>query len=274
MNIRLIAMDLDDTLLNSRLELSRRSINAVRKAQAAGIVMTFATNRSFPASRPFMDPLRISGLLITYGGAQTREAESGKVVHEFVIEPALTAEVLSFAARHGVYAQVQRNDELLYLRACVWSEKYEAYARYRGQEAPWLAETPPSASKTMILAEPETVARLLPLAREHFKGKLWVTSSKPWFMELNHPEATKGSALRALAGILGIRREEIAAFGDHPVVDLEMIEFAGLGVAMGNAPQSLKDAADRVAPSNDEDGVAVVIEEILEHFNIENVEML
>jgi hydroxymethylpyrimidine pyrophosphatase-like HAD family hydrolase len=82
-------------------------------------------------------------------------------------------------------------------------------------------------------------------------------------MELNHPAATKGSALRALAGILDLEPGNIAAFGDHPVVDRDMLEYAGLGVAMGNAPDALKAVADMVAPSNDEDGVAVVIEEIM-----------
>lgn len=262
-HIKLVAMDLDDTLLNSSLSLSPRSISVIRKAREAGMLITFATNRGFRASKPFIEPLGISGLLITYGGAQTRDAENGKIIHELLIEKSIVAKALEFAGEQEVYLHVQRNDDIFYCKACAWSEKYEAYVKYRGKEAPWLAREPVQASKIMILGEPGRIAALLPLAREVFRDELWITSSKPWFMELNHPAATKGSALKALAGILGLDRANIAAFGDHPVVDRDMIEYAGLGVAMGNAPQALKNVSDMVAPTNDDDGVAVVIEEIM-----------
>lgn len=261
--IKLIAMDLDDTLLDSRLSLSKRSIATIRKAREAGLLMTFATNRGFLAAKPFIDPLGISGSIITYGGAQTREAENGRIIHEVLIEKELAAEVMRFADKHGVYMHLQRNDDIFYRQACEWSKKYEAYVGYHGTEAPCLNQEPLEASKTMILGEPERISALLPLAREAFRGRLWVTSSKPWFMELNHSAATKGSALKALAGILGLESASIAAFGDHPVVDRDMLEYAGLGVAMGNAPEELKEIADLVAPANDDDGVAVVIEEIM-----------
>lgn len=262
-NIRLIAMDLDDTLLDSALSLSRRSVETLRKARKAGLILTFATNRSFPASKPFIDQLGISGLLIAYGGAQTRNAETGDTMHAVFIKKALVAEVIDFADHHGVHMHVHHHDDILYRQPCVWSDQYEAYVKYAGKVSPWLGQHPVDASKLMILAEPDTISALLPLATEQFSGRLWVTSSKPWFMEFNHPDATKGTALKALSVLLGIDRSEIAAFGDHPVVDRDMIEFAGLGVAMGNAPEALKQVADQVAPTNDADGVAVMIEEIM-----------
>jgi Cof subfamily protein (haloacid dehalogenase superfamily) len=262
-SIKLIAMDLDDTLLDSRLSLSTRSITTIRKAREVGLLMTLATNRGFLAAKPFIEPLGISGLIITYGGAQTRNAENGQIIHEVLIERELAAEVMRFADKHGVYMHIQRNDDILYRKGCEWSEKYEAYVGYHGTEAPWLNQEPMEASKTMILGEPERIAVLLPLAQEAFHGRLRVTSSKPWFMELNHSAASKGSALKALAGILGLESANIAAFGDHPMVDRDMLEYAALGVAMGNAPEELKAVADLVAPTNDDDGVAVVIEEIM-----------
>lgn len=262
-SIKLIAIDLDDTLLDSNLTLSLRSIATIRKANEAGLLITLATNRSFLASKPFIDRLDISGLIITHGGAQICDAKNGRVVHEVLIEKELVADVMRFADAHGVYAHAQRNDTVFYRKKCVWSEKYEAYVGYRGVEAPRLGLEPAEASKTMILGEPERITFLLPPARKLFQGRLRVTSSKPWFMELNHPAATKGIALKALAGILGLESADIAAFGDHPVVDRAMLEYAALGVAMGNAPEELKKIADLVAPSNDDDGVAVIIEAIM-----------
>jgi len=262
-SIKLIAMDLDDTLLDSRLSLSRRSITTIRKALEAGLSVTFATNRGHLAAKPFIEQLGLSGLMITHGGAQIRDAENGRIIHEVLIEKEIAAEVMRFADRHGVYVHIQRNDDIFYRKACEWSEKYEAYVGYHGTEAPWLNLDPVEASKLMILGEPERIAALLPLARETFRGSLRVTSSKPWFMELNHSAATKGSALKTLAGILGLEPANIAAFGDHPVVDGDMLEYAALGVAMGNAPEELKAIADLIAPTNNDDGVAVVIEEII-----------
>lgn len=160
MPIKLAAMDLDDTLLDPNLTLSERSIKAVRAASLAGIIMTFATNRSFLASKPFLEPLGISGLLITYGGAQTRDAETGLVVHELLIDRTIVAEVLAFAAGHGLYAHVQRDDDVLYPKSCIWPDKYAAYVKYAGRECPELPDSPIDASKLMILGEPEAITRL------------------------------------------------------------------------------------------------------------------
>jgi len=262
-SIKLIVMDLDDTLLDSRLSLSKRSLTTIRRAIEAGLLITFATNRSLLAAKPFIQQLALSGPIITHGGAQIRNAENGQTIHEVAIEKELALEVIHFADKHGVYIQIMCNDDVFYRKACEWSERYEAYVGYHGTEAPWLKMEPVEAAKIMILSEPERLARLLPLAREDFQGRLRVTSSKPWFMEFNHSSATKGYALKTLAGILGLGSENIAAFGDHPMVDADMLEYAALGVAMGNAPEELKAIADLVAPTNNDDGVALVLEKII-----------
>jgi len=98
--------------------------------------------------------------------------------------------------------------------------------------------------------------------RERFGRELYITRSKPYYLEMLHPEATKGRALRVVAGYFGIPRQEVIAIGDS-FNDLDMIRYAGLGVVMENAREEVKRFADYVTRSNEDDGVAEVLEKFV-----------
>jgi hydroxymethylpyrimidine pyrophosphatase-like HAD family hydrolase len=117
---------------------------------------------------------------------------------------------------------------------------------------------------SIIIAEPEVCDRLHPAWKAHFDGRLQIVRSHRLFVEGNPLDVSKGRALAFVAGCLGVPREATIAVGDNDN-DRTMIEWAGLGVAMGNAPAELQAVADYVAPPVDEDGAAEVLERFVLH---------
>ena len=117
-------------------------------------------------------------------------------------------------------------------------------------------------TKLVAMDPPEVIARLRPLAEARFGAQLYVTQTSRHLLEFHHPTVSKGAGLAEVARTLGMRPEQVVAFGDSHN-DLEMLQFAGLGVAMGNASAELKAVAGLVAPSNDEDGIAHVLQRVL-----------
>ncbi|RYD07145.1 hypothetical protein N752_00755 [Desulforamulus aquiferis] len=117
-------------------------------------------------------------------------------------------------------------------------------------------------TKVLVVGDEALLDNLWREMAQHFGESLHITKSKPHFLELSHPQATKGHALDMLAKGWGLNREQVIAIGDS-YNDLEMIEYAGLGVIMGNARQDVKDKADYVTNSNEEDGVAEVIKKFI-----------
>jgi Cof subfamily protein (haloacid dehalogenase superfamily) len=113
-----------------------------------------------------------------------------------------------------------------------------------------------------MLEDPEKLAQVEKILQKELEGKISVMRSKPFFLELTNSEVDKGKSLNHLIQILGIRQDEVIAVGDG-YNDLPMIKFAGLGVAMGNAPEEIKQQADYVTATNNEDGVAKVVEEFI-----------
>ena len=116
--------------------------------------------------------------------------------------------------------------------------------------------------KIMFVDEPEVLEELIPNLSDDFKSRYNIFRSAGFYLEVIHPEASKGKAVHHLADKLGLTRDEVMCLGDHEN-DRDMIEYAGLGVAMGNAIDSIKEIANFVTTTNDEDGVAVAVEKFV-----------
>lgn len=284
---KLIAFDLDGTLLDSRKGLSARTQRALEAAGRAGIWLVPATGR-IPAGLP--EPLRgLPGLRwgILCNGAELYDFKTQQIVgrEEIPLETAL--EVLDYAESLGLpydcyqsnwgymTAALQRRapefisdpgilDLVLRLRTPV--EELRAYLRGKGESLQKLQ---------LYFTDPALRLRLLRELPERWPS-LAVTSSLPFNIEINSVLSTKGRALGRLCGLLGIEPAETLAFGDGSN-DISLLRAAGCGVAMANASPEVKAAADRVTASNDADGVAAVIEECLgirnSEFGIWNLEL-
>ncbi|MGE4273063.1 MAG: Cof-type HAD-IIB family hydrolase [Desulfitobacterium sp.] len=263
MSIKLVATDLDDTLLRDDLTLSQRVMAAIRQAKEQGVYVTFATGRMPVSARPYAEQLGLDVPIITYNGAMIQEAISRKILYRKVISVEVAREVIRFLLSEELYLHMYRGDRVFVQKTNEWSEAYGQKTGVQVEEADLLEilqEEKEGVEKIIIFAHPDELKIWREKLRVMFPKMLHLTSSKPYFLELNHPEVNKGNTLLNFAKGLGIKPEEVMAIGDS-LNDLEMIRYAGLGVAMENAHQDVKDVAKVITSSNEEDGVAKAIED-------------
>ncbi len=271
--IQLIAMDLDGTLLTTDKRLTERNRHALEKAAEAGISVVPATGRIYAGVPEELRALPFIRYLILGNGATVYDREADRILYSAEIPPQTAVEVLEwldgFAAIYDCY-----QDNQGYMTAEMW-EKADRYApspvylqmiRTLRKPVPDLKEhlraRGRSVQKLQAFCETDEVqAQVLEKTARRFSG-LSVTTSIARNVEINDGRANKGAGLQALCDFLGIGTGTAVAFGDG-FNDLSMIRTAGIGVAMGNSVQAVLDAADRIAPGNDEDGVGRVVEELL-----------
>lgn len=258
--IKLVALDMDDTLLSAGHEISARNADVIRRATAQGVTVTIATGRMFRSAQPFAQGLGLDVPLITYNGALVKNLLSGETLLHRPIAAEAAAQVLTIFKQKGWYLQSYVDDVLYVAERNEKALYYEKLARVSatalGDDFYTWRQTP---TKMLAMAEPNEVKVMQKLLQSLFGDKLYLALSKPTYLEMVNPAVNKGTALAFLAEKLGIERQEVMAVGDS-FNDLDMIEYAGLGVAMGNAPEEVKSRAQAVVGTNDNDGVAQAFE--------------
>lgn len=267
MQPRLIALDLDGTLLNSKKELTPVNDAALRRAHENGAEIVLATGRFFTALPESLRTLPYVRYLITVNGAKIYDRAADHTLYQAEIPWRQAVEILAFFDTLPVIYDCYQNDAA-WMTASMRdaADRYAHDAFYLSmmrlrhpvpELKAFLAEKRQDVQKTMCLFRPENMglrAELLRTMQGQFPGTV-VTSSIPNNIELNHERATKGAALTALAGLLGVDRADTLAFGDD-LNDVSMLRAAGVGVAMGNALSEVQKAADAVTADCDHDGVA------------------
>ncbi|MGU3473469.1 Cof-type HAD-IIB family hydrolase [Paenibacillus sp. D51F] len=260
---KLIAIDVDDTLLNDNLEVTPATRAALTAALDRGVTVTLATGRMFASARQVAEGLRLNVPIITYQGSLVKTLLDGQVLYERYVPSDAAAELDRYCVDKGLHLQLYVDDKL-YVRE--ENEKVKDYARQ--SKIPYIVEPDFSSLlkqpllKMLIIDEPayldEVASDLQPL----IGGTVHITKSKPHYLEFMHKEGTKGHALKFMAEHIGCSMEETIAMGDA-WNDREMLQAAGLGVAMANAQPALKELADYVTLSNNEDGVAHVVDKFI-----------
>lgn len=259
--IRLIASDLDDTLLDDAWKISPNNIRAIRQAVEQGARFTLATGRMAISSRKYARELGLDVPIITYHGALVEQALSGEVLYRKVIPTDLAAQVVEFLLKEGIHTQIYIKDRVFVAKRNAYSEGYGKMADVEVEEANifrLLEREPEGLEKILCIGEDAKFKTAADHLRRMYAGRLHFTSSKQHFFDMIHPEVNKGTALKALADGWNIIREEVMAMGDSPN-DREMILYAGIGVAVENAHPEIKKIADFITASNKEDGVAKAI---------------
>lgn len=283
--IKIIATDLDGTLLSSTGEISEKNIEAIRKAQKAGIEVVVATGRSYASASIPLKKAALNCPIICVNGAELYSVD-GQLIHSITMNKILIDEIikvtnneqayLELYTNEGIYAKKQTNfiDILTKIISLnhpeITKEEVEKRAEQRFQDESFIFTD--DFSTVTNQAHIEFVKALafsfesdkLEKIKQTFKNRndLIVTSSGPDNIEFNHPEAQKGIALKAFADKLGFSSENIMAIGDH-YNDLSMLKLSGRSVAMENAVEEIKAQADFITSKNDHDGVAKAIEAIL-----------
>jgi len=257
-----IATDLDHTVLGDDLVLGPRTISALQRAHAAGIHVIVATGRMVRALLPVIAPVGLDEPVVCYQGAVVAEADGTFLQHR-PIELALAREVIAAVLAAGYPPNVYVGDELYVERLTPEAERYGVYQKVDvypvGDLTQWLTEAP---TKLVCIGDPADLDRLGARLARQFAGRLWVSKSIPIFLEFAAQGVSKASGVAYLAERLGFSAKQTVAFGDAPN-DIELLEWAGYSVAVANAEPSAKAAADWVCPPVGEEGVASVIEALL-----------
>jgi Cof subfamily protein (haloacid dehalogenase superfamily) len=273
---RLLALDIDGTLVNSRDELTPAIVAALRRAADAGIEIVLATGRRYSRTLPLVEPLGINAPLITSSGALIKRATDHVTLYRATFERDVLVRLLAIVEDSGY-------DAVMY--ADTFHEGYDYYCRTTDVAHPELAEylalnpkcervwpelhtnPPDGIFAGFVMGTREQMLDLHERFTAEMPGLLYThvirsPRYKGFMCEIAPAGETKWAGILRLAERWNITPSEICAVGDD-INDLPMIEGAGLGVAMGNAVPELKAAADRIAPGHDADGVAQVVEWLL-----------
>ncbi|MCR4419141.1 MAG: Cof-type HAD-IIB family hydrolase [Clostridia bacterium] len=263
---RLVAVDLDGTLLNRNWEISPRAKEAVRAVRERGVFVTLATGRMYASAIRYARELELDLPLITYNGAVVKTSSEGLVIYERLLPRHYAREIIALVQEKSYPINLYFNhggDRLYVDRISAAARRYAFQSSVPFYEVPDLRSLlDRDPIKLVVLGEEELLDALAEESRARWGRELYITKSEPTYLEYLHPEATKGRALAAVAQHLGVAREEVMAIGDS-FNDVEMFRYAGLAVAMGNAREEIKAAADYVAPPNEEEGVAAVLEQFI-----------
>ncbi|NLC51439.1 MAG: HAD family phosphatase [Firmicutes bacterium] len=266
MSYKMLALDLDDTLLNEHSQVSERNQWAVSEAIKCGILVTIATGRMFCSARRFAAQLKINSPIISYHGALIKSPVTDAELWHRPVPPALAKEIIGRAEDRGFHVNLYIEDRLYAHEENEYTRYYEDFAGVEitpvGDLKRFVVCSSVAPTKLTIIDWHGRIEELESELNNDYEHKLSILQSRPYFLEITDKEATKGQALRYLSENFGIRREESIAVGDS-YNDLDMVEFAGLGVAVANARREVQDAANIVTATNVEDGVAMVIEEFI-----------
>lgn len=258
--IRLVALDLDDTLLRPDLTISPACRQALRETAACGVKLTIASGRIYCATLPYAEMLEISGIpLITYNGALIRFSGYGETLFHQPLPAAAAGRLIRALRRIGLHINVFVDDELymedLSEEGKRYIERNKVPVKLTTDLATILADGP---TKVLAAGDPEVIVGAEKELNAEFQGEIVFTRSRPRFLECLAPGVNKGLALEKVARFYGLDAREVMAVGDAPN-DREMLAWAGIGVAMEGAPPEVRAVADWTAPSNREDGVAAAL---------------
>ncbi len=268
MKYRLIAIDLDDTFLNAESAISPRNKQAVREAVKQGVMVTVATGRMYRSSIPYVRELELNvdWPMINYHGALIKTTESKEVLYYQPLDNGLAVAIAEDAEAKGYHVNAFIDDRLYIEEENEFSRYYQSIADVDleavGKLAPFLMKRGEKPLKLAIINWDGRIKHIEASIKAKYGEKIVALQSLTYFLEITDSRATKGQALHWLSQRFGIKREEIIAFGDS-YNDLDMIEYAGLGVAVANAREEVLQAADLITASNTEDGVARVIEKYI-----------
>lgn len=264
MPYRLLALDLDGTIVDGSLQISSRVRRALRAAMDRGVHVTLASGRPFSGTRLFANDLGIREPLICHQGALVRHGGSGEVYLKHSLPRHLAHEFVDIVREHGWDLCLTLDDEQ-YVERLTPALRVLFDLSPTPTEAHVVADLkalPQDPLRLLLVVEATEAAAVSNLLRERFAGRLLIVQSFARFVEATDLAASKGQALAFLARELGVSQAETMAIGDNDN-DADMVAWAAMGVAMGNASAAVKNAANHVTATIAKDGAALAIERFI-----------
>lgn len=284
--VQIIASDMDGTLLNDKMVISKRNAAAVKEAQKQGVHFIVSTGRAYDEVKPLITEAGFNCPMITLNGAFVLD-EEGKEISAAPIPDSIAKKIMLTLKKNGLYFEVitakgvcsdnkaKRIENFAELLASISPDTpYKlavtlASARMELMNINYvdnymdLVDDPKTVIGKIVVFSPEGQKVLGPIKDELSKNdNLVITSSGPGNIEINHVNAQKGVALQAYADSLNIPMDNVMAIGDNNN-DVSMLKAAGISYAMGNGSDEVKMLAKCITAPNTEDGAGIAIEEVL-----------
>ncbi|MFC2313884.1 MAG: Cof-type HAD-IIB family hydrolase [Prevotella denticola] len=267
MKYKMIVLDLDGTLTNSRKEITPRTKQALMQAQAKGIHVVLASGRPTYGIMPLAEELELKkygGFILAFNGGKIINCTDGAVLFEQKLDEKIVPQLYDEAMKAGMAILTYQGEGI------AATDKENRYVQEEAlinkmpvvQYNDFLGQLVYPVNKCLIVGDPSPLHELELRLAEKMEGKMEVYRSAEYFIECVPRGIDKARSIDRLITTLGIRREEVIACGDG-YNDLSMIRFAGLGVAMANAAEGIRQKADFITLSNEEDGVAHVVEQFI-----------
>ena len=269
---KMVVMDMDYTLLNKQKEVSSRNKEALADAMKKGVHLVAATGRIYSSARFYTRLLGMNTPIIASNGAIIKDDYTNKVMFQSILLDEIALEMIKLCRKNGLYCHLYSEDAVYTEKIINISQKYEEWNQTLKKEDRINVKVVESLEKTVeeergkilkAVVVDDDEKKLASIRNEIMSTeKVSVSQSLKDNLEVMNKGINKGNAIRILGEIYGINREEIIAIGDNEN-DISMIEYAGLGIAMGNAVDTLKERADYITGNYDEDGVAQAIEKFV-----------
>ncbi|WP_028532251.1 Cof-type HAD-IIB family hydrolase [Paenibacillus sp. UNC217MF] len=263
MNYKMIVLDLDDTLLRDDRTISPRSKQALLDAQAAGVKVVLASGRPTYAMIDIAEELeldRFGSFILSFNGAKITNFSTKEELFSSTLPVETVRDIYALSQQEEMSVLTYVGDDIV-TEAC--NEFVEKESEITGMPIlevdSFVDAVQQPVVKVLMVGNADKLAVIEKKLQKQLEGQLSVMRSKPFFLEFTEHGVDKGTSLHELIQKLGIRQEEVIAMGDS-YNDVAMIKFAGLGVAMGNAPADIQALADYVTDTNMNDGVAKVVE--------------
>lgn len=263
MKRKLIALDIDGTLTNDQKEITPKTRDTLLEIQENGVRIVLASARPTPGLYKTAGQLQLEkhqGILMAYNGGKIVHASSGQTLCEIHMNQEKTRNLLHFLETLPVTVILDDGAQFYVTDAHGYKVKYECQNNcMQCTEVDNLADFLHfSPIKLLLSVDPSNIFEIQNTIRSHLDDNLTVVRTAPFYLEIIPAEINKGKGLRDICNHLGIHLTDTAAFGDSEN-DIPMLEAAGCGVAMENAEDAVKNSADRVTLSNNEDGIAYAI---------------
>lgn len=264
MTYKLLALDLDGTLLNSEQKISAKNFSMIRKAEENGVRIVIATGRMFNSALPYINRLDLSGPMITYNGALIKEAKTGQIIDHTPLKKDDIIEILTIARDRDLHINMYHNDQLYVEKYFDEAVFYENISGIKAKQINSLNELIDLDITKILLIDrnKDSYKTHLNYFKNKYSNNLSISKSNSSYIDIMAKDVSKGNALLKVAELYDIKPAEIIAIGDS-YNDLKMLKIVGLGIAMENSSNDIKNIAQMTTLNNDNNGVAKAINNII-----------
>lgn len=268
MSIKMVAIDIDGTLINDHRQITPQTVEAIKKASQQGVKIVLCTGRPMTGVRAYLDQLDLNNsndeFVISFNGALA-QSTSGNVLVDYTMSFAEYADWQNYCIKEEIKSQIETRDYIYTINRDISpytvyeSELVNMPIRYRSLDELATLQGQLVIAKAMMVDTKERIDRAKADLPKSITDRFSIVRSEDFYLEFMRKEVSKGNALQVLSSELNIKAEEVMALGNAQNDD-SMIEFAGLGVAMGNSIPSTLKIADVTTTDNNHDGVGRAIE--------------